>query len=61
MLDTCKFIEQKHGIEEGKFQFVMMSPETLFGGRWRQTFASDLYCEREHVMAVDEAHCIVEW
>ena len=60
VIELC-ISEQKQGVEKGVYRIIMMSPETLFHGKWRQTFLEPLYRQRVRVLTVDEAHCVVEW
>ena len=50
------------GIEEGKFTFVFISPEsTLASERWRKVLESEIYRRNLIGIAVDEVHCVTEW
>ena len=53
--------EQMGKIKTGGYQIVMLSPEALFHGKWREVFVTAVYRNRVTVMAVDEAHCVVQW
>ena len=49
-------------VEEGKFMFVFVSPEsTLATERWRNALESDTYQTNLIGVAVDEVHCVTEW
>ena len=48
-------------LEAGLFQLISMSPESLFGGKWRDLFSSSIYDERLKVVVVDEVHCVLAW
>ena len=45
----------------GEYSLVILSPESLFSGKWRDIMMGDIYRERVLVLAVDEAHCCIEW
>ena len=53
--------EQEKKIIGGKYSILFLSPESLFGGKWRAVISTDVYRDRVKVLAVDEAHCVVEW
>ena len=40
---------------------VFMSPESATTDPWRQVFGSRCFVSNLAIIAVDEAHCIVEW
>ena len=54
--------ETLRDIEEGKYSFVFISPEsTLSTERWRNVLLSDKYQRDVIGLAVNEVHCIAEW
>ena len=47
---------------EGKFQLVLMSPESiLMDLMWRDMLQSPVYQDNLVAVAMDEAHCVKEW
>ena len=40
---------------------VFMSPETIVLKQWKKLFADKSVQKRVCIVAIDEAHCIVEW
>ena len=51
--------EQLHDVGAGKFQILTCSPESLHEGSVREQFLKlqkNIVC-----MAVDEAHCVLQW
>ena len=48
-------------LEAGLVQLILMSPESLFGGKWRELFSSSIYDEKLKVVVIDEAHCVLAW
>ena len=40
---------------------VLMSPEHAVTPPWRRLFGSEYYKRHLAVVAIDEAHCIVDW
>ena len=56
----CEAAER--GICNGEFTYVFMSPESsLSNEQWRCMLEKKSYQERLVGIAIDEAHCIVEW
>ena len=55
------FVDEVECLKEGKYSIVMLSPEALFTQKWRKVFQLSLYRKRVKVIAVDEAHCVVQW
>ena len=54
--------ETLRDIEEGKYSFLLISPEsTLSTERWRNVLLSDQYQRDVMGVTVDELHCIAEW
>ena len=54
--------DTKRGVEEGHYQIVLFTPETLINNRrWRNLLRSDLYAERLKGFVIDEAHCVKKW
>ena len=51
-----------NAVKEGKVQLVYISPESLLlNPQWREMLLSKPYQENLVGVAVDEAHCIVQW
>ncbi|XP_033730182.1 Werner syndrome ATP-dependent helicase homolog [Pecten maximus] len=48
-------------LKNGTVPILMMSPEALFHGEWRQLFSSETYQTRVAAIVVDEAHCVEQW
>ena len=47
---------------EGKFQLVLMSPESILTDlMWRDMLQSPIYQDNLVAVAMDEAHCVKEW
>jgi superfamily II DNA helicase RecQ len=57
----CYVADDAESIQQGKYQIVQLSPEALFHGKWRDVMTTSVYRERVKVLAVDEAHCVVQW
>ena len=54
-----EFIQQ---IMNGVYTHVYGSPECLLASKtWRDLFSCTTFCERLIGVAIDEAHCIVQW
>ena len=52
----------KKMVEQGECQIVYGSPEAFLSSkRWRAMLSSEIYKERLHLVAIDEAHCICHW
>ena len=45
----------------GIIPLVYSSPEAILSPKWRRTLTSKVWIERIIAVAIDEAHCIVEW
>ena len=49
-------------IENGDFQMIFISPESLFcGTQWRRLLCTDVYRKNLVAFVIDEAHCIKNW
>ena len=48
-------------LEAGLVQLILISPESLFGGKWRELFSSSIYDERLKVVVVYKARCALAW
>ena len=54
--------DTKRGVEEGNFQIVFFTLETLINNRrWRNLLSKDLYADRLKGFVIDEAHCVEKW
>ena len=52
----------KLGVEQGHYQLVYFTLETLLTKRrWRNLLSSDPYSTRLKGFVVDEAHCVKKW
>jgi len=51
------------GIKNGRYSIILISPELLLANRmWIDTFAtSDVYRRNVILVAIDEAHLLIEW
>ena len=55
-------IEVKNAVENGMYQLVYMSPESMMGTlTWREMFRSRIYQQNLVSLAVDEAHLVEKW
>ena len=60
--DGLKDENAKKMVEQGECQIVYGSPEAFLSSkRWRAMLNSEIYKERLHLVAIDEAHCISHW
>lgn len=49
-------------IERGSYDFVYGSPEMLLASnKWREMLKSTIYQEKLKLIAVDEAHTVLQW
>ena len=51
----------KKDLAEGNIPILLMSPESLFSGKWRDSLSSDIYRQKVTAIVVDEAHCVEQW
>ena len=51
------------GVHPSKYSLctVFMSPETAISPHWRALFTADHVKKQLALVAIDEAHCIVDW
>ena len=60
--DDLKDEGTKKMVEQGECQIVYGSPEEFLSSkRWRAMLSGEIYKERLHLVAIDEAHCICHW
>ncbi|XP_061186069.1 ATP-dependent DNA helicase RecQ-like [Saccostrea echinata] len=63
----CAYIGEKQeggelmNIKNGKVPVLLMSPESLFSGSWRQVLETDVIRRLVSAIVVDEAHCVEQW
>jgi superfamily II DNA helicase RecQ len=55
------FVERMDMITKGEIPLVLLSPESLFSGSWRELVMSNIYQENVKTIVVDECHCVEEW
>lgn len=48
-------------IENGLVPILLMSPESLFSGKWRNLLTNKVYQCHLSAIVIDEAHCVEEW
>ncbi|CAC5390762.1 recQ [Mytilus coruscus] len=46
---------------DGLIPILLMSPESLFSGVWRETLSLPVYQKCLSAVVIDEAHCVEEW
>lgn len=57
-----KDVKVKTDIEKGRYQLVLMSPESLLLNlTWREMFRSSVYHDNLAGLIVDEAHLVEKW
>ena len=50
------------GTKKGNIKLLFMIPESLLrNSQWREMLLSPIYQRKLVALAVDEAHCIVQW
>ena len=55
-------LDALHGLREGKYQLVYISPESLLSNaQWKSTLLSTVYQRNLVALIIDEAHCITQW
>ena len=60
--DDQKDKDTKKMVEQGECQIVYGSPEAFLSSkRWLAMLSSEIYKERLHLVAIEEAHCISHW
>lgn len=55
------FTERIDMIKKGLIPLIMLSPESLFSGSWRDLVLSAPYQHHLHTIVIDECHCVEEW
>ena len=54
--------EEKRLALDGRHQILFISPELLLGKKeWRSMVRSRVYASQLAAIAIDEAHCIIDW
>ena len=49
------------GIIDGIYAIVFASPEVLKSERWREHLKNERFRAMVSVVAIDEAHCVIQW
>ena len=48
-------------VEEGHYELVITTPESLFTTKWCKIMQTDVWQSNLVALVVDEAHCVQKW